>query len=431
VVFIPEPLLHLPEAERSGVARLAFGEAEPAAVRVRALLHSAAVRERRGRLRSLAKADRDLAGRFGGGTVEARWVRLDQPPTTRDPEEMLALAEAAAPGSSTLAWQQVRDGAIQVTGLVFKEETRQGEWGDAWLFVVKFRSGERSGALREGWYVTRGERFDAEDMRARIPLLAPLADRAVALVGLGALGAPIALELARAQLGELRILDFDLVEVGTTVRWPYGLAAVAAPKPEFLQQVLTREYPFTKVRAFNRMLGQVRHGRGETDFDLLGRLLDGVDVVIDASAEIGIQQFIAAIAEERRLPQVYAWATEGARGGAVARVLPGVTGCWHCLQLVFERGRIELPPHDQTGTVQPRGCASRTFTGASYDLLPIAAQVARVAVATLLADRKENEGDVFVASLPGGISPIPPAWRASPLERRSECPGCGEARAAA
>lgn len=238
-------------------------------------------------------------------------------------------------------------------------------------------------------------------------------------------------ELARAQLGDLRILDFDLVEVGTTVRWPYGLAAVAAPKPEFLQQVLGREYPFTRVTAFNRMLGQVRHGPGETDFDVLARMLDGADVLIDASAEVGVQQFVGSLADERRLPQVYVWATEGARGGGVARVVPGFTGCWHCLQLAFDRGCSDLPPREEMGPVQPRGCASRTFTGAGYDLLPIAMQAVRVVVATLVAERREDEDDIFVASLPDRVSPSPPAWHTSPLETQFECPCCGEAQAAA
>jgi molybdopterin/thiamine biosynthesis adenylyltransferase len=425
VVFIPEELLQLPREHRTGVAKIAFGETEPPAIRVRGLLESAAIRERRGRTRRLARASGKLSRRFGASSIEARWIRLDGPPASRDPQQLLAQAEAAAPGLTAAQWQPVRDGAVAVTALVYDEEVGQDQTGDAWLFVVGIRESQARGQ-REGWYLTRGERLGRSDLNARIPALAPLGDRRVALIGLGALGAPIALELARAQLGELRILDFDLVEAGTIVRWPFGLSAVAAPKPEFLAQVIPREYPFTKVTAFNRMIGQVPQGRRETDFDLLTRMLRGVDLVIDASAEIGVQQIVAYVADEMRIPQLTVSATEGARGGVVARSTPGESGCWHCLQAAFDREEIELPPHEETAMVQPRGCGSRTFTGASFDLLPIIAQAMRVATTTLVHGRLG--ADIFVCSLAGEDGA--PSWKTSTLEKRVACPGCGIADAA-
>jgi hypothetical protein len=430
VVFIPDEMLRLPHNQRVGVGRISVGANEVATLRVRGLLNSVATRGRRGRAQRLASASDELSRRFGGDAIDIRWVRLDAPPVSRDPEALLAEAEASASELPAARWQQVQEGHVAITGLVFTEEVEQGITGDAWLFVVSVRDRPTPGGAATGWYVTRGERLSRTDLTARVPAMAALAGKSVALIGLGALGAPIAFELGRAQLGELRVLDFDLVEAGTIVRWPYGLSAVSVPKPEFVAQVLPHEYPFTKVAWFHRLLGEAppadREPEQETDFDVLVRMLDGVDLVIDASAEIAVQQVVAYLADERGIPQVSVSATEGARGGIVARVMPGESGCWHCLQAALNEGAIPVPPHDEMGTVQPRGCGSRTFTGTSFDLLPVVAQAVRAATRTLLNGRAG--ADVFVLSL--AAEDGAPQWSSHPLERRPGCSGCDIAAAA-
>jgi molybdopterin/thiamine biosynthesis adenylyltransferase len=430
VVFIADEMLHLPGDRRFGFGRIAVRASEQPLLRVRGLLKSVATRERKGKIRPLAQASPELTARFGGAEVGVRWVRLDSPPTSRSEEEILREVEAATPGLPDARWERVADGEIAVTGLVFEEEVEQGVIGDTWLFVVAVRKPPVRGVVETGFYTARGERLSRADLTARVPASAALAEKRVAQVGLGALGAPTAFELGRAQLGELRVLDFDTVEAGTIVRWPYGVSAIGAPKVDFVSQVLPHEYPFTEIKPFQHRLGEAppvtQEEVGESDFDVLGRMFDGVDLVIDASAEIAIQQLTAHLADERGVPQLTVWATEGAQGGVVARVIPGETGCWHCLQHALNDGVIPIPPHDETGTVQPRGCGSRTFTGASFDLLPIVAQAVRTATTALLHGRRG--ADVFVLSMTGEDGA--PHWTSHRLERRAGCPGCGVAVAA-
>lgn len=430
-VLIPQELLEVPADAVSGAARIAFSPTEPPALRLRGLLQSASVREGGGRSKRIADAGQPLTGRFAGGrSIEIGWIRIAELPRRREPQALLAAAERAVPGSTRPNWQDVSDGTIAVLGLVFREEIEQGIYGDQWLFVVQTR--HRIGRLtQEGVYTTRGERLSLIDLQARIPQLGALSQRRVALVGLGGLGAPLAIELVRASVGELRVLDFDIVEAGTTVRWPYGLSAINAPKPDFIAQVVGRDYPFTTIIAITHHLGDAMDTQTESDFDVLYSMFDGVDLVIDASAEIGVQQLVSSIADELGLPQIYLWATEGARGGVVARVIPGATGCWYCLQLALDRESVPLPARDETGTVQPRGCASRTFTGAAFDLAPIFAQAARVAASALVSGQRIGNEDVSVCSLAAMPSPAPPEWLTSPLERQEGCPCCGAEHVAA
>lgn len=425
-IFVPGALLRIPTTIKHGSARLSFAEQEPAAVLVRALLSRAQARVRK-RWRDVGRADDALLARFSGGSsIEISWARLTELPPGRSPEELLAAAEAAVPGVRARRCTEVAGGDIAVTGCLFEEEVRQGEYADAWLFVVEVKTADGGGA-----YVVRGERLTPEDLSSRIPTLAPLRERTVALTGLGALGGPVALELARAQLGRLRVLDQDLLEVGNLVRWPTGLRAVGHSKASVIEGTIVGDYPFTAVEAIEHQIGRavIEDEIREPEMTALERFIENADLLVDATAEIGIGQLLAHIADGYGISQVYVWATEGALGGGIARVVPGGTGCWFCLRLHLERGTIPMPPREETGTVQPRGCATPTFTGANFDLLPLVAQATRMAAELLVEPGRVGE-DVAIMSFKDGDAHLAaPQWTSFDLSRHSDCPVCA-ARAA-
>jgi hypothetical protein len=72
--------------------------------------------------------------------------------------------------------------------------------------------------------------------------------------------------------------------------------------------------------------------------------------------------------------------------------------------------------------VQPRGCASPTFTGASFDLMPIVAQAARVAAAAVSPEH-ELSSTLWVCVL-GSDLLAAPSWSAHPIEVHPQCPYC-------
>lgn len=428
VVLIPAEALSLDPVMRVGSGRLWFSPETPPRLALRALLGELVVRTGTRKTKLVARAADQLAKRFGASQIQMRWVRLDAAPDRFDAHGVLAAAEAVQPGFGRPPWQTVADGQIAVTGVVFPEEVRQGVEEDAWLFGVRIRRSS-AGQLHEDAYLVRGDRFTLHDLGERIPKLAPLRDATIAQIGLGAVGAPLALELVRNQVGELRLLEHDHVEASQVVRWPMGLSAVGAPKLEAIARWSEQNYPFTRVERFQHRLGQTaleRHGRSEDEADLVERLLDGASLVIDASAELGIQQLVSDFAHQRGLIQIYASATEGARGGQVALIAPGRGGCWYCWKRHALEGAIPLPPLDEAGTVQPRGCTSLTFTGASFDLLPVTLQAARVAATAVRPDEPLGS-TVFICGLPeDAISP--PAWSTHPIPVHGECARCASLR---
>lgn len=425
VVLLPEEALALPEDAVAGSGRIACSVAEPPRLRLRGMVAELVEKTPKGRTRTLARADADLLSRFGGRTVAFRWVRLDGVPEENSAAAIFAAIDSVRPGFGSPPWQPAADGQLAVAAAVIQEEVQQGTFADAWIFAVRGRL--PGGRVSE--YVVRSQRLTRHDLSARLPDAVRLGERTVALAGLGALGGELAIELAKAAVGELRGLDFDYVELGTIGRWPMGLSAVGHAKSDVLRARIALDYPFTRFEPFAHQLGgsaSITTARSETELDVLDRFLDGADLLIDATAEIGVQQALAALAHERSLPQLYVSATEGARGGLIAHVRPGLTGCWLCLQWHLETGSIPLPAREEAATLQPRGCATLTFTGAGFDLLPVAAQAARVAAAALSDRSPQISGHgVFVCSF-GDDRAEPPTWSSYPLAPHTSCPRCSE-----
>jgi hypothetical protein len=240
------------------------------------------------------------------------------------------------------------------------------------------------------------------------------------------ISAPIALELVRAQVGEMNVLDFDRVETGNTVRWTHGLSAVGHHKSGVIGGWVASEYPFTRVTPYGSRIGGVpppaHNGAGiPGEAAMLSQFLDGVDVVIDATGELGVQHLLATAASERRIPQLYAWGTEGGWGGAVAWIDPDSGGCWHCMQLSFADGTVQLPPAAPAEAIQPRGCADPTFAAAGFALTPISAQAARTAARALTGVLAGSEVSVCALQEDAGELAAP-RWRTDPVRVHKDCP---------
>jgi len=433
VVFVPEEALHIDPKEERGELRLtlAAGGGGP----LRAVLAQVATRPKKGPKRKLARTDEDLRRVGQGPDLNGRWLRIelsaDKAPEEATPEAFLALARETDNEWWAPQYQSAPGGEIAILGLVYAEEVEGRGREDTWLFIVRVRQQvPPKGLVEERSYLVKGQRLSRADLVARIPALTKLAEKTVALIGLGALGAPLALELARAQIGKLRALDWDEVEAGNSVRWPLGLAAAGFKKTDALAGFATTQYPLTDLRTVDHQIGVPADGRRERQ--LLTELTAGADLIVGVTAEYGIDHLLTYLGAESETPQLYAWGTPGYWGGGVARVIPGETGCWNCLKRWQKGGEIQSPPYDPAELVQPRGCASPTATGAAFDLLPVVAQAARLAVQTLL--RREEEAysdvdqDVMIMSLRTEDGPLPaPNWTIYRLEPHPDCPYCRSA----
>ena len=230
--------------------------------------------------------------------------------------------------------------------------------------------------------------FREKDIFARIPELGPLRRKSVLLVGLGCIGAPIAIELAKAGVQELTVVDPDHVEPATVVRWPLGISSAALPKVLALARWISVEYPFTKVTPHQTRLGAIRTApHQQSDADVIEETLGSAHIIVDATGEGGVQQYLSDQAIEHQIPYVGVEGTWGGWGGHVFRWRPSTSAaCWRCYEL--SRGSIipKPPSKDQeSDAVQPRGCTSPTFTGSAFEMSVLSLLAVRITASTLCA----------------------------------------------
>ena len=274
----------------------------------------------------------------------------------------------------------------------------------------------------------RAARAGRDDLISRVPELSYINDKKVTVIGLGSLGAPSVIELARCCVGEIRILDFDIVEAGTIVRWPLGLTAVGRNKTEAILDFIKENYPYTKIVPYRKRIGSVRLSEDwDSDLDILTSALDGTDLIYDATAEIGVQHLLSDLAAEQKKPYICISTTNGAWGGILTRIRPQVTeGCWQCFLAQLKDKSIPLPSEDPNGALQPIGCADPTFTGSGFDTGIIALSGVRLAVSTLTAGQEKCypgfDWDIAVINLRDdkGNATIP-SWSTFILNKHPSC----------
>ena len=272
------------------------------------------------------------------------------------------------------------------------------------------------------------------DVAARVPELAPLRQQVVVVFGLGAIGAPTALELARAGIKTLRLVDGDFVDPATMARWPYGFEMAGRAKVAAIEEVIRKNYPFTKVEAVPRRIGSIRNHNEteESELELVERLCGGASLIVDATAEVGVQHFLSDTAAEFGVGYLGIDASPGAWGGRICRIRPQHTkGCWMCYRASLLDGTIKNPPEAVEDDIQPPGCGDPTFTGAGFDLVSTAMLGVRVAVSTLCEGNgngyPECDWDVAIASYRDAdgrlLAPQVETFRLTP---HPECPKCGQ-----
>lgn len=291
-----------------------------------------------------------------------------------------------------------------------------GEWGAKRDF--KRRPGSEPTASTKFVPVMRaGE----SDIGFRVPAVRGLKTKRIAIFGVGGIGAPIALELARNGCAELRLVDHDSVEPGNSIRWPLGAAAWGKRKVIALKHFLEDQYPGVSVVPIGHQLGAL--GQAESDLEALQQAITDVDIVVDAAVSNGVTRLLWDQCNRRGIPLIEVGATPPLWGGTVVRYTAG-GGCPVCLQYARIHKRIPKPlGSDEDILGQPPGCAERTFHGADYDLRELSLQAVRLVVDTLTATDSPPSivQTLGFTSAAGGLKL--PSWQQHPLDKARDC--CG------
>ncbi len=360
----------------------------------------------------------------------ARWTHMPEPVKAADAAELWDAVEAVdGPHEGA---QKLDETDFMLRLVSFPEEHSQTITGTGWVFLIQqlgqwiqlSKKDRNSGnparrAPRRApstFYIVRSGRIGTTDMRARLDPTSLRSSKKVLLIGAGAVGSVLADQLARAGIKALTIIDHDVLEPGNFVRHANNLSFVGTYKSAATAALATQVNPYLKVQAHVFAVGSGALGPDQRK--LLSREYDQADLIIDATAEVGVQRLSASLARQAAKPWIGVWATNGAIGGTVVHVPADAPWCFSCFEWARSDDARLVPPASPAPLTQPIGCAEPTFLGAGYNLTEVSVHAARTAIAAL-SGKPTHDAALLSLEHPSGADL--PQWDVLSLGKHPKC----------
>ena len=156
---------------------------------------------------------------------------------------------------------------------------------------------------KEEWYKALCERH-GEDIQKKF------ASATVAICGLGGLGSNIAVALARAGVGKLILIDFDMVDITNLHRQQYKANQIGVNKTDALAYNLCEIAPFTTVETHNVRITE----------NNAKKLLENADIICEAFDDAQCKAMLTNLVLEK-LPSKYIIASSGMAGMGSANTI--------------------------------------------------------------------------------------------------------------
>ncbi len=282
-------------------------------------------------------------------------------------------------------------------GFVYPDEgPGRGEVHDAWLFAA-VRPSDAAIEFPRPFHLHPDERW------VRQPELEILDSRRVGILGLGALGSPVAADLARAGVGGFTLVDFDIITLANRVRHDRDLSETGIRKVIAVEGRLRRINPYLAIQSLPLRYGGTAVGalgRAQALDDRVSDALAACNVIVNASAHGVAGSRVSRLGAATETPVVHVYVSDGAWGARILVQRPGASGCWDCLGLAQQDG-LDVPPvsaDPNPKTVAERGCADLTFTGPNFEIGQAAAETVRIVIQEL-ADGHYPAADFDLATL--------------------------------
>jgi ubiquitin-protein ligase len=327
--------------------------------------------------------------------VQSPWVRITSPPDEYDAASLWRAAAAVHPQIDRIGWFPVERSVtgkaasfgrhVQLVLVRVPEEVGRRDPGEGWAVLVRTRRSKT--ARPDAPSAMKVNYAGRQDLHRRAPGLAAMSDKKVVVVGGGGLGSEVILGLAKALPGRLTVVDGDLMDAATAVRASGASRFANLTKVQALVQMAHDTQPYTELRSIWLKIGTADgDSDGSALYDQLMTALGEADLVIDCTADIGVQNFLASTLRAASRPYLQAEATKGVWAGLIALYPPAAAVCWDCVQRhLATPSLVAALPAEPGGGVATPGCLEPTYTGTGYDLAAIAAQVVRTAVSYLTA----------------------------------------------
>lgn len=193
--------------------------------------------------------------------------------------------------------------------------------------------------------IRRGETPSAEELEALLvarhtPGVHAVVKRArVGVAGLGGLGSPVAIALARIGVGTLVLADFDVVEPSNLNRQQYFIDQLGMAKVDALADTLRRAHPYSTLECHRVRLTP----------DNVPQVFAGCEVVVEAFDRADQKAMLVETAL-RRLPDAWVVSASGLAGYGPATAI----GCHRVGERLVVVGDLEAEARPGEGLMAPR-----------------------------------------------------------------------------
>jgi molybdopterin/thiamine biosynthesis adenylyltransferase len=287
----------------------------------------------------------------------------------------------------------------ELIGINYREEgPRRYTYHGQWLVGMKLKYGP----FKFEGLISPSLLGVGDDYYQRIPSLRNLQGCGVVLVGLGALGSGVALELARAGVSKFLLVDHDSYKADNVVRQSVDLRWSGVPKVFAIRTSIQDINPLAEVAAFQVKLGypiayeNAQRTENNDTISVFAELVQQYDLIISTVANKSVDFIVNEVALAQKKPSIFSSVLNGSWGGFVFSSLPE-SACLECYGHHKEDyysgsvdNRVGNVNYDDTNEVlYARGCNEPTFTGTGFDASIISNLTTRMAVQRLL---KGQEG---------------------------------------
>ena len=172
------------------------------------------------------------------------------------------------------------------------------------------------------------------ERRLRLPELRGLEQAKVVLLGVGSLGSKVAIEMAKAGVGEIVLIDPDRYDVNNAVRHELPAWLAGTRKTRGMAVACTQNNPFCKLEWESRTIG-----REQENAVRFLRRLDGAHLVVETTGSRSVTRVAERYCRIAGVPLLAASLTRGSRGGDM--VLLRSETCFDCFFSLKRMGRSQ------------------------------------------------------------------------------------------
>jgi len=211
-----------------------------------------------------------------------------------------------------------------------------------------------------------------------------LEKKKVSIIGLGSFGSYVAIELAKAGVGNFYLYDFDRIELANIARHSCGVSELGRYKTHAIRDSILQKNPFANIVTHEININE--------HYDLFKSEINETDLIICLTDENQSRNMINELALEQKKITLFGRAVTRAEGGDVFRLRPDDSNA-PCLACIIGKGlfsfaneevsnirqaKRDLPAYmseeDRNATIQ---------VGLSSDIAPICNMIIKLALVEL------------------------------------------------